>query len=295
MDYRQTVKKLVGEKGQVKLVYYKALLQKEPMAAAMKVLPDNRRFFNIHRGERCFVIGNGPSLKSDDLSLLKDEQVFTVNYFNKMKDYQAAHTNYHFWVDSMFFNGRDDVHADMAEVMESYSAIAQEKCECFLPVSAYGFLKEKKLLPSIKPNFLYIDGMLANGQKLKMDLANIITPYTTVVQYAITAAIYMGFSEIYLLGCDSTYLMGLFHKLLEVKDDEMHAYRNDNSEKQVEEIIGKWSMPEILNDQYLLFLGYEKLYQYCKERGIKLVNCSRQTVVTSIPRASMEQVLREGK
>ena len=36
---------------------------------------------NIHVGERCFIIGNGPSLKKTDLSKLKDEYTIgTVSY-----------------------------------------------------------------------------------------------------------------------------------------------------------------------------------------------------------------------
>ena len=34
---------------------------------------------NIHRGERCFIIGNGPSLKNTDLAKLKDEYTFGMN------------------------------------------------------------------------------------------------------------------------------------------------------------------------------------------------------------------------
>ncbi len=34
---------------------------------------------DIHRGQRCFIIGNGPSLKQTDLSLLKDEFTFGMN------------------------------------------------------------------------------------------------------------------------------------------------------------------------------------------------------------------------
>src|SRR5438477_1743491 len=38
-----------------------------------------RKFHNIHAGERCFIIGNGPSLNRTDLSLLKDEFTFGTN------------------------------------------------------------------------------------------------------------------------------------------------------------------------------------------------------------------------
>ena len=32
---------------------------------------------NIHKGERCFVIGNGPSLTANDLQILHENQVIT--------------------------------------------------------------------------------------------------------------------------------------------------------------------------------------------------------------------------
>ena len=34
---------------------------------------------DIHHSERCFIIGNGPSLKNTDLSKLKDERTFGMN------------------------------------------------------------------------------------------------------------------------------------------------------------------------------------------------------------------------
>jgi len=38
-----------------------------------------KKFQNLYDGKRCFVIGNGPSLKNTDLSLLKDEYTFGMN------------------------------------------------------------------------------------------------------------------------------------------------------------------------------------------------------------------------
>ena len=34
---------------------------------------------DIHKGQRCFIVGNGPSLKIEDLDLLKDEITFACN------------------------------------------------------------------------------------------------------------------------------------------------------------------------------------------------------------------------
>ncbi len=38
-----------------------------------------KKYQNLYNGKRCFVIGNGPSLKNTDLSLLKDEYAFGMN------------------------------------------------------------------------------------------------------------------------------------------------------------------------------------------------------------------------
>ena len=46
------------------------------MAAA---LPTLGSFKDLHKGERCFLVGNGPSLSALDLTKLEGELAFTVN------------------------------------------------------------------------------------------------------------------------------------------------------------------------------------------------------------------------
>ena len=41
------------------------------------------KFKDIHKGQRCFIIGTGPSLNKTNLSLLKDEICFGVNTLYK--------------------------------------------------------------------------------------------------------------------------------------------------------------------------------------------------------------------
>ncbi len=38
-----------------------------------------RKFRSIHKGEDCFILGNGPSLNKIDLSLLKNYHIFGLN------------------------------------------------------------------------------------------------------------------------------------------------------------------------------------------------------------------------
>ena len=39
---------------------------------------------------------------------------------------------------------------------------------------------------------------------------------------------------------------------------------------------------------------YGELYRYCSNRNVKLVNCSSKTIVDSIPRESLTDVLKRG-
>jgi len=54
-----------------------------------------RSLKNRHWGERCFIIGNGPSLKETDLSLLKDEYTFGMNRIYLLFDKLGFATSYY--------------------------------------------------------------------------------------------------------------------------------------------------------------------------------------------------------
>ena len=46
-----------------------------------KILKRNKELKDRHKGGRCFIVLNGPSINNHDLSSLKDEEVFATNYF----------------------------------------------------------------------------------------------------------------------------------------------------------------------------------------------------------------------
>ena len=51
--------------------------------------------YNIKKGERCFLLGNGPSLTKQNITKLKNEQVFVVNWFAFHKDYHIFNNIYY--------------------------------------------------------------------------------------------------------------------------------------------------------------------------------------------------------
>ena len=84
------------------------------------LLAKNQELKNLHAGERCFVLGNGPSLRQVDLSLLSNEFIFTVNNFSFVEGFEKARTNAHLWMDLSFFNLRNDMKFNMDKILGNY-------------------------------------------------------------------------------------------------------------------------------------------------------------------------------
>lgn len=252
----------------------------------------NKKFKNIHNGKRCFILGNGPSLKEIDFNLLKEETVFSVNNFCKIENYKNAETNYHFWMDGAFFGLRNDMQYDMEDVINNYKTISKENPECFVPISALEFIKKNKIDQNTKINYLILGETFDNFSSTDFDLCSVLPSFTTVVQYCIMTAIYMGFKEIYLLGCDSTGVVGTINCALEQENKGLHAYENDNSTNELTELLKHWNMSDVFYDQYLLFKGYEYLERYCNKNNIKLINCTPKTLITSIQKSTLNDVLQ---
>src|SRR5262245_54602744 len=62
----------------------------------LQELKRNRRLLGRHRGARCFVLANGPSVLKQDLLPLRDEVVLSVSNGYLHKDFDAIAPAYHF-------------------------------------------------------------------------------------------------------------------------------------------------------------------------------------------------------
>src|SRR5213080_2831036 len=87
---------------------------------SMKLLRQNREFERLHvdRG-RCFVIGNGPSLKTQDLRPLANEIVIAANSFFQHPDHRIVAPKYYCVGDSDFVADRPNSVAWLRELEAS--------------------------------------------------------------------------------------------------------------------------------------------------------------------------------
>ena len=179
------------------------------------------QFRNAFLGERCFIIGNGPSLNSHDLSLLRNEFTFGVNSFY----YKTRETGFR----PTFYVVEDSsvMKENLQEIREYYAPFK------FFP-TVY-----KKLHPK-KPNTFFFKmnrGFYEKSSpnycvpRFSTDVTKELYCGQSVTYINLQLAYFMGFAEVYLIGMDFSYVIPKSHKrkgdvLLSDSDDPNHFHKD---------------------------------------------------------------------
>lgn len=151
---------------------------------------------NIHKGEKCFIIGNGPSLNAKDLDLLAHEITFSCNMIFDLMKYTKWKPYYYFSHDPGYlkrFNNQINNLKAQKKFIGYYHETAKTVMDNYLDKNEdyvfYEILKNDNCYQKID---------------FSLDVTNGVYPSGTVSYAMIQFAVYMGFKEIYLLGFDHT-------------------------------------------------------------------------------------------
>lgn len=161
---------------------------------------------NSHKGERCFIIGTGPSLEPEDLDKLKEhgEICFGSNRIYEIFDKTGWRPTYY-------------ANQDFQLIEKSSEKIKELKCkQKFLPVDVKKFFNNED---DITYFILKHKEYYPKDAEFSFDLADYLGQGFTVTYGLIQIAKYMGFDEIYLLGIDHNYSISLNEKGVPVYND----------------------------------------------------------------------------
>jgi hypothetical protein len=154
-------------------------------------------FKNKYKGQRVFIVGNGPSLNKHDLKLLDGEYSFAVNgIFYKTRENGYKPTFYvvedrHVAKDNIDEINKYDVPYKFFPV--DYRDMIKKTNNTFF------FSMDKGYYHKSSPNFAL--------PRFSPDANSILYCGQSVTMINIQLAAYMGFSEIYLIGMDHNYVL----------------------------------------------------------------------------------------
>ncbi|SVE39785.1 uncharacterized protein METZ01_LOCUS492639, partial [marine metagenome] len=178
------------------------------------LLLNNIKLKNIHKGERCFILGSGPSINDEDLKPLKKEIVFALNNFYVHPDFNEIVSG-----DSDKYYMTAPIHppqtekewkdwlCDMEENMPKNTTMIfglnRDDTNIKYICDQYNFFNKNKI-------YWYFSGNIFNDyynySPQDVNITRMIWIAETVSIYALIFAIYMGFNDIYLLGMDHNYI-----------------------------------------------------------------------------------------
>ena len=173
---------------------------------------------NIHRGERCFIVGNGPSLNKLELRKLDEEYSFSVN-------------SIHYKVRENAFRPCYYVVEDRFVLIENIEEIRRLGARLkFFPKSYRSLIGdcENVVYFDLNLDFYKRESPYYHLPRFSHDCAERIFAGQTVTYVNMQLAVYMGFSEIYLIGMDFDYKLPEKHGSVIVSsgDDENHFHKD---------------------------------------------------------------------
>jgi hypothetical protein len=171
--------------------------------------PGLKKYKNIHAGEDCFIIGNGPSLNKTNLALLNDYFTFGLNKIQLIFDKQPLQLSYHVAVNPL--------------VIEQINQVLKENvfnCPTFL-----SYHNSKQLLYNKKQvHKIDTSGVWSFYESI---LDSIAEGYT-VTYVAMQIAYYMGFKNVFLVGVDHNFQQkGKANELQELEEDDTNHFHPD--------------------------------------------------------------------
>lgn len=220
-----------------------------------------------HKGERCFIVGNGPSLTMSDLELLKGEFCFGANQIFFAFDKTS-------W--------RPDVYLTVN--VDTFLAYRQEIDDLDSKIK---FIDSKALDYGVEiRDALYLKhGTFAEGDELfSSDISKYYYNGGTVVYTALQTAVYMGFKYIYLIGVDNNFTIEKSKDGGIIKNNIQNHFYTAEEDKKTENLYATVDVNHLSE-------SFEIAQDYAAKNGIRIYNATRGGKLEVFPRVTLEDVL----
>lgn len=235
-----------------------------------------------HTGQRCFILANGPSLVKEDLALLGNELLISCNQGQILTESCNLAPRYHAFIDDIFLqDGYSGFLNEMVTLQERRSTTLLTSCQI-----AQEMRRRAPNIELFETHQFLISEYVARSMTRPPDLTVAQFGFHSVIHMAVTCALYMGFKEIYLLGCDMDYFVNP-HETFK------HSYGEGQfgaADKTAGELFG-WGQIELMNWCIREFREFDELRRTAEAGGQRIVNAGRGGALHIFERESLDQII----
>lgn len=218
---------------------------------------------NKYEGNRCFVVATGPSITVEDLELIKSEYSFGMNSCVLAYDKTAWRPSFYAIQDEYVYEKLEKTLSGMPEDDLNEAWISDSIAKRFDVPNRF------KIFP-----LHYLDHKMFHRKgygtfKFSDDCYNCVYDAYSITFSILQMACYMGFKEVYLLGCDCNY-----------NQEKTHFIEYDYKDPKA----------AIMGDK--MIQAHYRFKQFADSLGVKIVNCTRGGMLEVYPRMTLEEVLK---
>lgn len=231
---------------------------------------------DIHNGKRCFILGAGSSILKQDLKKLAGEYVISVSNSFVHPDFHIFKPIYHV----------------LPHLLHGHSQYSKEKfinwltemermtfdAEMIFHIGDRLLIEENRLFLNKKIHWIEYEVWDEDFSK-PVDLTKLPSIWS-VSEVALSAAVYMGFDKIYLLGIDHDWFNGLFKYFFDEKTQ--HIMQPDKSK--IPHVDAEFQMRRHAQ----IFKKYKYLYSI--KKNIYNANANQDTYVDVFPKINFDSL-----
>jgi len=223
-----------------------------------------RSYHNKYTGKRCFIIGNGPSLRKTDMKKLKNEFTFGMNRIFLMFPELGFKTSFLVSVNDL--------------------VIEQSKDE-FKKVDIPTFISWRAKRWVEPRNNLYYLYTTYTGKKFAKDVTKRMWEGATVTYSCLQLAFYMGFSKAILIGVDHSFsTKGEPNTTIVSRGDDVNHFHPGYFGKGF-----KWQLPDLDTSEIAYWLAGEAF----QKNGGEVVDATVNGKLTVFPKVNYESLFNE--
>lgn len=211
---------------------------------------------NKYNGKRCFLVGNGPSLKAEDLTLLHEHNEITFGFNRIYNIFESTP-----WRPTFYISQDEKMLAGCIDTVSK-----MELTHKFIPIQMDWYFNLKvnnavsfNIVPQVSENpaeFLFSD-----------DASQCLYNSSTGMYTAAQLAAYMGFKEIYFIGVDHHFRTSMNSNGEIVVDNTVKDYFTDKYNEDKKDLF-------IPNTEKST-LTYVAMKNHCEKRNISVFNATR--------------------
>ena len=228
-------------------------------------------FHDTHLGESCFIIGNGPSLTADDLTVLAQKKIdsFAVNRIFKIFPQTEWRPTYYVSTDAVLARGvLDDIRS--MPVKDKFIPL-QNRYYLGIEVPGAHYFFRNDLREKDQP------------EGFALDCTEQVNTRGTVTIVCMQLAMHMGYRNIYLLGIDHNFDKVITENGEIIIDPSVRNYfcegYDDDVSNEVQHNLGNTTK------------AYMDVRQFIDKHDVHIYNVSRQTKLEAFERMTFEEAI----